>query len=480
MSQSRRKKVPLSDFFPGVKPSLEKIIRRLSGTFGYVSVLGTDVAGTRYTVRKDETSIVDSRWVERGFVLRLHNGMGYSEYSFNRLEDVETFVRHVEEWASASEKQMLDSGLSFRSFPVPREEELSGEWQGDVAVLPDELKTDEKVHRFRGMVEKAFRQSPLVMDVRVIYEEARVCKMFLSSARDLNQSYIWANGYVTILVRRDDSNRYTYTGVSGMMGPELIDQMEQTVVGTVTEAESLLDAERVKPGEYDVICGPQVAGVLAHEAFGHGVEMDMFVKNRARAAEYLGKPVASSLVTLRDGAAAARQVSSYYFDDEGVLGSDTTIIDRGIFRKGLADTLSAQYLGVPGTGNGKRESFERKAYARMTNTFFDAGSDSLEDMIASVKKGYLLEKISSGMEDPKNWGLQIIALFGREIINGRLTGKLVAPVVVSGYVPDVLGSISMVGRRVELMGTGMCGKGYKEYAKASDGGPHIKTRVTLV
>jgi len=228
-----------------------------------------------------------------------------------------------------------------------------------------------------------------------------------------------------------------------------------------------------------VILAPEIAGLLAHEAFGHGVELDMFVKGRARAAAYLGRPVASELVTLRDGARAVAQVGSYWFDDEGVLGGDTLIVERGVFRSGISDLLSAQRLGTPPTGHGRRESFERKAYARMANTFFAGGTDRLEDMIASIRHGYLLEKFESGMEDPRGWGLQGIVLYGREITAGRLTGRLVAPVIMTGYVPDVLGSVSAVSERVELSGTGMCGKGHKEYVKNSMGGPYLKCRLRL-
>lgn len=207
--------------------------------------------------------------------------------------------------------------------------------------------------------------------------------------------------------------------------------------------------------------------------------MDMFVKNRAKAPQYIDKPVASSLVNMHDGATSAKHVSSYLFDDEGVIGKDTTIIENGILKRGISDTLSALRLGTEPTGNGKRTSFERKAYTRMTNTFFTAGNDTVEDMISSIKKGYLLECPSSGMEDPKNWGIQCMISYGKEIIDGKLTGNIVSPVVLTGYVPDLLKSISMVSGDVEIEGTGACGKGYKEWVKVSSGGPYIKAKVRM-
>ena len=116
----------------------------------------------------------------------------------------------------------------------------------------------------------------------------------------------------------------------------------------------------------------------------------------------------------------------------------------------------------------------------MTNTFFEGGEDSLEDMIKSIEKGYMLEGYFSGMEDPKNWGIQCVIAKGREIINGEFTGKIISPVTLTGYVPDLLKSITMVANSpVEYGGTGYCGKGHKEFVKTSTGGSYIKAKGRL-
>ena len=241
----------------------------------------------------------------------------------------------------------------------------------------------------------------------------------------------------------------------------------------------LLDAERIVPGEYEVITSPEVSGLIAHEAFGHGVEMDMFVKNRALGKEYIGKRVGSDMCTMHEGALCVENVSSYAFDDEGTPAGDVVEIDRGILKTGVCDALAALRLGVRPTGNGKRENFEHKVYTRMTNTVFDGGNDTLKDMIASIKHGYLLEGMESGMEDPKHWGIQCIVKMGREIADGQFTGKVVAPIILTGYVPDLLGGICMATPEREVFGSGGCGKGHKEWVKVSDGGPYLKTKARL-
>ena len=106
--------------------------------------------------------------------------------------------------------------------------------------------------------------------------------------------------------------------------------------------------------------------------------MDMFLKDRAKSKDYIGKQVASPIVTMRDGSCALDHCGTYLFDDEGVIGKDTTIIKDGILKSGINDELTALALNNEFTGNGRRESFDRKAYTRMTNTFFEREIQSLK------------------------------------------------------------------------------------------------------
>lgn len=473
--------VPMSKYLTNQKGTLKKLIGILSRDFKYASVLGTDVKGKEYEVRKTGTSITDSLWNERGFVVRVFNGYNYSEYSFNELSEdtLDLLVDKIKEKAEDDIKNLKSAGINISNYPVIEEEKLTMSHYKEVEILPEEKTAEYRIKKMTEIMNEALSYSDLLVDFNVRYEECHISKIFISQNKDLKQSYIWSQGNILALVRRDNNTKYYYDGVAGLKGVELLDELRAKAKVVVENAEKLLDAKRITPGEYDVICSPEIAGLIAHEAFGHGVEMDMFVKNRAKAVEYIGKYVASELVNMHDGAAAVESVSSYLFDDEGTIGTDTLIIENGILKTGISDLLSALRLGTKPTGNGKRESFERKAYARMTNTFFEAGNDKLGDMIASIKEGYLLDGTMSGMEDPKNWGIQCMILVAKEIKDGKLTGNIMSPVIMTGYVPDLLKSISMVSDKVEISALGACGKGYKEWVKVSDGGPYIKARARL-
>jgi TldD protein len=463
-------RVPYSPYLSSARSGFRRLVRRLRREYAYASLLATDCAGTRFEVRRGQVSVLDSRWNERGCVVRVHDGTGYREASFNRQLAPEQVLRLLEGTAG---------GGARMEYPVHREPPLRRRWRSRVRLLPQAAGPERILARLVDLRDRAFARSSLLADVRLGFEAVTVRKLFLSGGRELEQAYLWSQGSLVPVVRRGEDTRYVHEAFSGLKGAELLDEMEGKLEQTVALAEELLSAGRVSPGMYEVILSPEIAGLLAHEAFGHGVEADMFVKGRARAADYLGAPVASELVTLHDGPRAAPQVGSYWFDDEGTLGGDTVTVEKGVFRAGISDLLSALALGTPPTGHGRRESFERKAYARMANTFFAGGPDRLQDMIASIRRGYLLEKFSSGMEDPRNWGLQGIVLYGREIADGQLTGRLVSPVIMTGYVPDVLGSVSAATGEVSLVGSGMCGKGHKEYMKNSMGGPYLKCRLRL-
>ena len=306
-----------------------------------------------------------------------------------------------------------------------------------------------------------------------------VSKIFVSENRELTQHYTWVNGVVMLVMRDNQKMVLPREGLYSHKLKDVIDGLEALIEPCEAKGEKLLKATPIEPGIYDVITDPTITGLIAHEAFGHGLEMDQFVKDRAVSVHYMKDYVASPITSMRDGAAATHSVASYFFDDDGVLAQDTQLIKDGILMGGMCDLTSSRELGVSPTGNGRRESHTHKAYTRMTNTFIESGKDKLEDMIKSIKHGYMLFETNNGMEDPKNWQIQCVAEYGIEIVDGRLTDHYVSPVVMSGNVIDLLKSISMVSDDFQIIGAGMCGKGYKEWVRVSDGGPALKVRVKL-
>ena len=460
------------------KPALKKLVATLREHFAYASVLATDERYRIWRVSKSGISISSEGDGGYGFVIRVFDGIGCAEYSINAFSEemIPEIVREMQTRIEA-ERAALPEGITPMPVSIPDDSPAVLKKEAKYEIDPMEL-GDEAILALIGRIREKGMQDESVLDVtcNVVYSADR--KIFLSGHRDLDESHMWTTAGVAAIGARGEELKNSYKGYSLLGGAELLSAVENDVDQVIRNLNDLLGSEPMIPGEYECVCDPSVTGMIVHEAFGHGVEMDMFVKDRAQAQQFIGQYVASPLVTMHDGS-AVEECATWAFDDEGTLTGDTIIIDKGVLRTGMCDALSASRLGVKPTGNGRRESYERKAYTRMTNTYFEGGDSTKEEMIASIPYGFLLEEPTSGMEDPKNWGIQCMVNIAREIKDGKLTGRVFSPIVLTGYVPDLLKSVSMMGGTVELEGGGYCGKGYKEWVKVSDGGAYMKARIRL-
>ena len=473
---------PFSPYLQSIAPCMKQVISLLGASFDYVSILSTDSVGWRIAIGQRSKAVTNSTMTtERGNVIRFCRDGLYGEYAFNTFDP-----DHPEEIAKAAmdafhaQRTLLSlTGTQPYATPSLPDEpcELFAEFPTEQ--LPESTDQEDLIRRLSQISDLAMEKGEHLIECQLSAQSTHISKMFLTASRNMRQSYVYSEGSIVPIAFHDGKNVYTHVSVSGRGGPEIFSGLEGKLDEALDIIRDLLRAERITPGEYDVITNPEVTGLIAHEAFGHGVEMDMFVKHRALGSSYIGKRVGSDLVTMHEGAKCAVNVTSYAFDDEGTLAGDVTEIENGILRTGICDALSALRLGTAPTGNGKRQNFEHKVYTRMTNTLFDSGTSTLDVMIASVSHGYLLCGMQSGMEDPKHWGIQCMIERGYEIVDGKLTGRVVSPLIMTGYVPDLLGSVSMLSSDREVFGSGGCGKGYKEWVKVADGGPCLKTRARL-
>ena len=460
-----------SEFLESRRAGCRALVCELKKSYPYASILGADQKARSIRVNKNNASIAPGMDTECGFVVKVSDGKVFFEYSLDDIADdtaelaakiTAAFRIHESLMGATVGHIALSDEPLVQSFSRPGDFDNYTEQQ-----LLDFCKEQKDI---------LLGRSENLLNAAVEISTFEVSKLFISPNRELDQHYTWVNGELIAVYRHNDKVvQVMEVSDFNTIGAVLAD-LPGKMDALMERAHKLTLAKPIVPGVYDVITAPSISGLIAHEAFGHGVEMDMFVKDRALAKEYVGKYVAAPIVGMRDGAASAVSVGSYFFDDDGVLAGDTQIIKDGILVTGISDLASATILGTAPTGNGRRESTRRKAYARMSNTFFEAGTSSLADMIASIDHGYMLCEPDNGMEDPKNWGIQCTAQYGIEIVDGKLTDNWVAPVVISGYVPDLLKSITMVSEEFKLTGAGYCGKGYKEWARVSDGGPALKVK----
>jgi TldD protein len=236
------------------------------------------------------------------------------------------------------------------------------------------------------------------------------------------------------------------------------DRWKRFVEQAAEQALRNLHACDAPAGTMTVVLGPGWPGVLLHEAVGHGLEGDFNRKKTSAFSELLGKQVASPLVTVVDDGTLTNRRGSLNVDDEGTPTGRTVLIENGILRGYLQDKLNARLMGMPLTGNGRRESFAHIPMPRMTNTFMLAGESQPEDILRSVDRGLYAAYFGGGQVDITS-GRFVFSASEAYLIEG---GKLTRPVkgaTLIGNGPEALTQISMVGNDLALdEGIGTCGK----------------------
>ena len=207
-----------------------------------------------------------------------------------------------------------------------------------------------------------------------------------------------------------------------------------------------------------VVLGSGWPGVLLHEAVGHGLEGDFNRKGSSAFSGRLGEKVAADGITVVDDGSIASRRGSLNMDDEGNPTQRTVLIENGILKGYLQDTLNARLMNMPVTGNARRESFAHLPMPRMTNTFMLAGNRDPGEIIASVKKGLYAANFGGGQVDITSGKFVFSASEAYMIENGKLTYPVKGATLI-GNGPDILKRVSMIGNDMQLdSGIGVCGK----------------------
>jgi len=226
----------------------------------------------------------------------------------------------------------------------------------------------------------------------------------------------------------------------------------------VAQALVNLESRPAPAGTMTVVLGPGWPGVLLHEAIGHGLEGDFNRKGSSAFSGRIGERVAAPGVTVIDDGTLPGRRGSLTVDDEGNPTGRTVLIEDGILRTYLQDSLNARLMKMPLTGNGRRESFAHLTLPRMTNTYMLAGNRDPQEILASVAKGLYAVNFSGGQVDITNGKFVFTAAEAYWIENGRVTYPVKGATLI-GNGPDALTRVTMVGNDLALdPGIGTCGK----------------------
>jgi TldD protein len=265
---------------------------------------------------------------------------------------------------------------------------------------------------------------------------------------------------VQVIVEHDGRRESAHVGGGGRFDYGYFDDelLQGYAREAVRQALLNLDARPAPAGEMTVVLGNGWPGILLHEAIGHGLEGDFNRKGSSAFAGRIGQRVAAPGVTVVDDGTIADRRGSLNVDDEGNPTQRTVLIEDGVLKGYLQDSLNARLMGVAPTGNGRRESYAHIPMPRMTNTVMLGGNTPPEEIIASVKRGLYAANFGGGQVDITSGKFVFSASEAYWVEDGRIQYPVKGATLI-GNGPDVLTRVSMIGNDMKLdPGVGTCGK----------------------
>ena len=255
--------------------------------------------------------------------------------------------------------------------------------------------------------------------------------------------------------RENKSTSRSFRQGAEMLSDALVEEMASEVVRGIDER---FAARRPKGGRMSVVMGAGASGILLHEAMGHAFEADFNRKGTSIFADRMGRQICPKGIQIIDDGTLAGNRGALNFDDEGVPGQKTYMVEDGILTSYLHDRISAAHYGVRPTGNGRRESFRYAPLPRMRATYMESGKAKAEDLIAEVSQGIFVDEFSNGQVQIGEGDFTFYVKSGFLIENGRLT-QPVKDINIIGNGPAALADIRGVADDLAVdPGAWTCGK----------------------
>ncbi|GAC1507219.1 MAG: metalloprotease TldD [Bradyrhizobium sp.] len=433
---------------------------RLSAVLGSVMSRGVDYADLYFQLSREESWALEDGIVKEGSH-SIEQGVGVRAISGEKTGFAytdEVLLPALEE-ASAAARAIARSGASHsvRAWTRPPTHRLY------MSIDPlDAIRDEDKVAWLMKIDADTRRIDPRVKQVMASLSAVHEVVLIASSDGTLTadvRPLVRMN--VSVIVEQNGRREQGYSGGGGRFGlDELLRGDEPFEHGREAVRQALvnLDAVAAPAGSMTVVLGSGWPGILLHEAIGHGLEGDFNRKGTSAFSNRIGDTVAAAEITVVDDGTLDRRRGSLNVDDEGTPTQCTVLIENGILRGYIQDKMNARLMGMPATGNGRRESFAHLTLPRMTNTYMRAGSRAPEEIIASVSRGLYAVNFGGGQVDITSGKFVFSASEAYLIENGKITAPVKGATLI-GNGPDVLTRVSMVGSDMKLDGgVGTCGK----------------------
>jgi len=436
--------------------------REISGALGRMKVRDVDYADLYFESCLSESVSMEESLVKRA-TRSLSQGVGVRATAGEKTGFAysDELTKKDLELAADTARYIADSPSGTQAVPVP----VSSRPTRDLYPVPHnqlDMPTEDRVALLNEIDVEARRYDPRIKNVMASFNtEYKVVMVATSDGKMVGDIQPLSRLQVTCIAEENGNRQVGSFGGGGRVGFAYY-RSDGRYLHYAREAARIailnLSAVEAPAGVMPVVLGGGWPGILLHEAIGHGLEADFNRKKTSAFSNLLGKRVASDVCTIVDDGTLPNRRGSLNMDDEGTPTSRTMLIEKGVLRGYITDKLNARLMGIPLTGNGRRESYQSIVLPRMTNTFMLAGESHPEDIIKSVDKGLYAVSFGGGQVDITN-GKFVFSASEAYLIEGGKVTKPVKGATLIGSGPEILTKVSMVGYDLKLdEGIGTCGK----------------------
>ncbi len=463
----------------------------------YFAAFGVDQGMLRLAFEKAMARGAD--WAELFFEHRLNHHLGLEDGAVNRaytsvtlgvgvrvIKGDQTGYAYTEELDRRALSEAASTAAVIAEGPA-----RPGPQSFKVQTLPDlypvqqpweQIGVSEKMPILRRINELAFASDPRIIKVQVGFADSSSAVMIIDSDGRLSfDRQPMTRVHVSCTAEQKGARESNSVNMAGRMGFEFFspERVEKVSRRAVERTLFLFEANPAPAGTMPVVLGAGSAGILLHEAIGHGMEADFNRKGISVYADKLGEQIAPKAVTIIDDGLEPSARGSINIDDEGMPSRRTVLVKDGVLESYMHDRISAQHYGVEPTGNGRRESFRHSPLPRMRNTYMLPGPHSQEEIIRSVKRGVYAETFTNGQVMIGAGDFTFYIKTGYLIEDGRLTAPIKDTNII-GNGPDVLQNTDMVGDNFQMDDGGWtCGKGGQS-VPVSLGMPSVRVKAITV
>ena len=425
------------------------------------------VGGSNIDLSKDNVENAGNFKTVSGNVRVLYkNGWGFA--SFNEPE----FDKNIE---LAMQNAILcgksNSQIALNSSPVT--DEIVTSFEQD----PFALSLKDKYDIIFGYNE--LLKHPKIVSTRAVYRDKKIEKYFLNTEGTYIKQTKTFTGAMLMAMAKDGTNiQRAVESVGEYGGLEMIAGMEEKAEKVRQLAIDLLDAPKIEGGKFNVLLNPKLAGIFAHEAFGHLSEADFLYENpRFQDIMLLNRRFGPEFLNIIDDSSLYPYAGYTPYDEEGIKGGRNYLIRDGKLSGRMHSRETAAKLGEKPTGNARASTPINQPIVRMTNTFIDNGDKSFDELVSSIDDGIYAVDSIGGMTNLEMFTFSAGSAY--RIRNGKIR-ELLRDVVLSGNVFQTLNNITAIGNDlVHYGGLGACGKGGQS-VPVSTGSPHISVKDVLI